>query len=166
MSILLLGARRDVGEAVVTRLVGRGDEVRVVEPDASAADRWRALGAYVAIGSPDDADLVERAAQNVRTAVVFGDVDRGPILQGIGAAGVGRVVLCLDRYDAHAAEGEVELVALLVPRTRFPRRPTVSPEAIAEAVDAADDLAGNPRMVVDLGDAQAWRALGLESPET
>jgi uncharacterized protein YbjT (DUF2867 family) len=165
VSILLIGAEGDLGEAVVTRLVDQGDEVRVIEPDGRAAGRWRALGAHVAAGSPDDADLVERAAQNVRTVVVLNDHEAEPILRGARAARVGRLVVCTGaRYRHDLAAGDFEYVVLTVPRTRFGRRPALSPGALAAAVDAADDLAGRPRMSVDLGDPSGWRRLGLDPP--
>ncbi len=50
----------------------------MIEADEPAADRWRSLGAHVASGPQWDADLVERAAQNVRTIVVGDRHDRDP----------------------------------------------------------------------------------------
>jgi hypothetical protein len=41
------------------------------------------------------------------------------------------------------------------------RRPRLSSEKLAEAVDAADDLAGNPRLELDLTDERAWTELKL-----
>ena len=41
------------------------------------------------------------------------------------------------------------------------RRGTIDPARVAEAIDAADDLAGNPRLELDLGTPDAWRALRL-----
>lgn len=165
MSVLLIGAEGDVGESVVTRLVEQGDEVRVIEPDPGAAGGWRSLGAYVAAGSPDDADLVERAAQDVRTIVVLSDVELDAVIRGARAARVGRLVVCTasgERHDLDASD--VEYVVLIVPKARFGRRTAVSPAALAEAIDAADDLAGRPRMLVDLGDASGWARLGLDAP--
>jgi Trk K+ transport system NAD-binding subunit len=165
MSVLVVGAAGEVGEAVVARLIEQGDEVRVIEPDGAAAEHWRALGAHVAAGDPADADLVERAAQNARTIVALADTDIEPLVQGAIAARVERVVLCVHDHGPHVVAGsDLDFVALVVPRTRFARRAAVSPQALAEAVDAADDMAGNPRMFVNLGDAAGWRALGLEAP--
>lgn len=165
MSVLVVGARGDAGKAVVARLVDQGDDVRVIEPDETAAARWRALGAFVARGTPDDADLVERAAQSVRTVIVLGAADLGPVVTGAAAAGVGRLVVCVRRRDeVDPAALSPEVVALLIPATRVTRRPAISAERLAEAIDAADDLAGAPRMVVDLGASEGWRRLGLQSP--
>jgi uncharacterized protein YbjT (DUF2867 family) len=165
VSILLVGADGAVGDAVVERLLDQGDEVRIVEPDAAAAEHWRALGAYVAFGSPDDSDLVERAAQNVRTIVVLSELEGEPILTGALAAGVGRLVFCVHDGGKHEVGGkDVDFVVLVVPRTRFARRPAIAPSALAEAIDAADDLAGHPRIYVDLGNETGWRELGLDAP--
>ena len=163
MSILVVGPAGETGEAVIGRLVDQGDEVRVIEPDEAAADRWRALGAFVARGAADDADLVERAAQNVRTVVVLRTADLGPVVGGATSAGVGRVVVCVrGPEDVDPATLSADVVALVVPSTRVTRRPAIPAARLAEAIDAADDLAGNPRMVVDLGTDAGWRQLGLE----
>ena len=165
MSILLVGADGDVGEAVVARLVQQGDEVRVIETDERASDRWRALGAHVARGAADDADLVERAAQNVRTVVVLGEIDVRPVVQGAAAAGVDRLVLTRPAGDAtDVADCGLDYVVLVVPRTRLVRRRAVAAGALAEAIDAADDLAGNPKIVVDLGTDRGRSDLGLDAP--
>jgi hypothetical protein len=165
MSILVVGAAGELGAAVVARLVDQGDDGRVVEPDEAAIAGWRELGAHVARGSPDDADLVERAAQNVRTVVVLdGALVMPELLRGARAARVPRFVVCADaRAVAPLAEAGVDYVVLVVPRTRFARRPSRSPAEVAEAVDAADDLAGNPRMVVDLTTPEGWAALGIDA---
>ena len=44
---------------------------------------------------------------------------------------------------------------------RWPRARRVADELVAEAVDAADDLAGDPRLVLDLNDPEGRAKLGL-----
>ena len=44
---------------------------------------------------------------------------------------------------------------------RWPRARRVADELVAEAVDAADDLAGDPRLVLDLNDPGGRAKLGL-----
>jgi Trk K+ transport system NAD-binding subunit len=165
VSVLIVGAEGALGEAVIARLVSEGDDVRVIEPESRAADRWKALGAHVARGTPDDVDLVERAAQNVRTLVALRPVAIEPIVAGAVAARVGRLVLCADRdVVARLEAADVEFVVLVVPRRRFARRAAVTPGAVAEAVDAADDMPGTPRIVVNLSRPDGWHELGLAAP--
>jgi uncharacterized protein YbjT (DUF2867 family) len=171
MSILLVGPSPEIGPVLIERLTAQGDEVRVIERDPQLADRWRGLGAFVAQGSADDADLIERAAHSCRT-MVFLDVDGGvetlaPALEGARATTIDRVVLITVRGASACLEllraTDVDYVfvrctphrSLLHPR----RRPDVS--LIAEVVDAADDLAGNPRLELDLSDPATRPALGL-----
>lgn len=169
MSVLLVGAAGELAEVLIARLVEQGDEVRVVEDDDGRGSKWRALGAYVARGTPDDFDLIERAAQNVRTLVVLGRPDLGPILSGATAASVERIVCAGARSESDVAalgEAKLDYVILETPgRSRWRRGSGVSSGAIAEAIDAADDLAGHPRLVLDLGDTGAWPALGLAPPQ-
>jgi hypothetical protein len=44
------------------------------------------------------------------------------------------------------------------------RRASLTPEQLAAAVDAADDLSGGPRLELNLDDERAWRALKLPPP--
>jgi uncharacterized protein YbjT (DUF2867 family) len=172
MSILLIRANGRIGETLARRLIAQGDEVRVIEPAEELVEAWQELGVKVAPGRDDDTDLIERAAQNVRTTVVVDD-EAGParqviahVLTGIGAAGVGRLILCARKphemlLDAVRTSG-LDYVVLtigggLLSRTRVPV------EDVAEAIDAADDLAGSPRLELDLTKAESWAALGLIS---
>jgi hypothetical protein len=166
VSVLLIGGGA-LTSAVIERLVGAGDEVRVIEPDPARGEGLRALGAFVALGSPDDFDLVERAAQNVRTIVVLVDLDLEPVVRGASAARVDRVVVVggSSATPGPLEEAAIDYVVLRVPPPRLLRGPRVSEEAVAEAIDAADDMAGDPRLVVDLGTAEGWRSLGLAPPE-
>lgn len=168
MSVLLIGAEGPIAKELVARLLAQGDDVRVIEDDPGAAGRWRELGAHVATGSDGDADLVERAAQGVRTLAVVGDiVDSDAAIAGAVAAGVDRIVWLTRgrRRDPSAliAAG-LDYVVLTAPASRWPRRSSLPPAAVAEAIDAADDLAGHPRLEVDLGDPEGWERLGLSPP--
>ena len=176
MSILCIGLDGPLGEAVLARLVAQQDQVRVIENDATRAARWRALGAHVARGALDP-DLIERAAQNARTLVLFEDGPGLPptaidaLLEGGRAAGVGRVVVVgadprsiarrlspegLD-YVAIATGGRV--------RRLVARRARPTHALVAAAVDAADDLAGHPELEVDLTRPAGRAALGLDAEE-
>jgi hypothetical protein len=160
---------------LISRLVAQEDEVRVVEDEPERAAVWRELGAYVALGEWEE-DLIERAAQNARTMVIF---DTAPSLEpwlieqlvtGARLAGVDRVVLCTPK--AGWGEGPplerstLEYIVLETGKQRglFGRRGPVSPEHLAVAIDAADDVAGEFHTVLDLTKEKSWRTLGLEPP--
>jgi hypothetical protein len=150
--------------------------VRVVEPDEGAALRWAALGAHVARGSPLDPDLLDRAAHGVRTVVVFLDAARSG--RDLLATVLGseeapppsfRLVACMASPPAGALEAiersGVDHVVLLSGARRWARRRrTASVGQLVAAIDAADDIAGEPRLVLDLGRAQDWAELGLVPP--
>ena len=173
MSVLLIGARGALGESVVGRLLGEGDQVGVVG-SSSEGSAWRALGAYVAHGDPTDPDFIERAGQHARTVVVFDD---GPeetaevVTAVIAAAAVlpeaPRVVLHShdpsERVTQLLEGSALDYVVLVSPRPRGVFRTKGLPaDAIAEAVSAADDLAGTPRLRVELGTAEGSSSLGLQ----
>ena len=174
MNILLLGLDEVIGPLVVRRLVSEGDVVGVVEQDPLAADRWRAEGAHVAAGSPADADLVERAAQHARSIALW--------TQGVdGSRAVLDAVLEAGRFARETprvilvgapSQGVAEMLTesafdYVVLRTGASRRrllrrlSAVAPGDVAEAVSAADDLAGSPRLDVDLTVGEGWERLGL-----
>jgi hypothetical protein len=173
VSVLLLSPPPPVGTAVIERLIGQGDEVRVIEANRELAERWKSLGAYVALGASDDSDLIERAARGCRTMVLFDLDDAGlprleTALEAVATTTVDRVVAvaagrgtrCLELLRSQATG----YVFLRAPRSRFSwSRSTNTPSAIAEAIDAADDLAGDPRLELDLSDRRAAEALGLAS---
>jgi TrkA-N domain len=171
MSVLLLHPPLETGIALIERLTSQDDEVRVIERDPQLADRWRAIGAFVAQGSADDPDLVERAAHSCRTMVLF-EVDDGAAsavataLQGARVTTIDRVVLIARGVTAVCLEllrdENIDYVLMHATSQRpllRRRRPDVS--LIAEMVDAADDLSGHPRLELDLSDPIARRALGL-----
>lgn len=166
MSVLLVRPSGHLGPAVIDRLTSQGDVVRVIEGDASAAARWRELGAFVAQGSEADSDLVERAAQDVRTVVVFEDAQASieAVLEGAALAGVDRLVLCTSEPSEVALTrvraSRMDYVVLRTGRPGLWRR-AQRPGSTAEAIDAADDLGGHPRVEVDLRDAGGRRTLGI-----
>jgi hypothetical protein len=177
VSILLVGLDEDLMPALIRRLIEQGDEVRVLDNSERMSDRWRSLGAHVASGPLWDADLIERAAQNVRTIVVGNRHDREPaelmealVDGGVLASPSMRIVVVGDvapRALASLRDSKLEYVILgsVERRGLLGRRSRVPPERLAEAVDAADDLAGGPRLDLDLGDEGAWRELKLSSEE-
>ena len=177
MSILLVGLAEDLMPPLIRRLTEQGDEVRVLEADAIASDRWRSLGAHVASGPQWDADLIERAAQNVRTIAVGDRHDRDPtelmeaLVEGgeLASRDMRLVVVgdVLPRALSVLRDSKLAYVILGPPARRrlLGRRPSLPPERLAEAVDAADDLAGEPRLELDLGDERAWRELKLSFDE-
>jgi hypothetical protein len=173
VSILLVGLDEDLMPALIRRLTEQGDEVRALEYDDAASDRWRSLGAHVASGPQWDADLIERAAQNERTIAVGARHDRDPaelmdaLVEGGALASPGMRLVVVGRLQPQALAAlrgsKLEYVILegVERRGLLGRRPRLSPEKLAEAVDAADDLAGNPRLELDLTDERAWAELKL-----
>ncbi|MDQ4095623.1 MAG: NAD-binding protein [Actinomycetota bacterium] len=174
MSILLIGLDEERGPAIVRRLLDEGDVVGVIEDDARRSDVWRALGAHVAVGSGRDPDLVERAAQHARSIVVLarGGHDAevlAAVLQGarLAPGGAARIVYVTD--ESRPEENSIleasafDYVVLRTGGRRgFIRRGrAVDPDDLAEAVSAADDLAGEPRLDVDLTDPAGRSALAL-----
>jgi hypothetical protein len=85
------------------------------------------------------------------------------VIEGARAARIERLVSVTQRLTPQAKS---ELVAsglsyvLLLWRKRALRQ--ISSKDIAEAVDAADDLAGDVKLELDLTDPNAWGALGIE----
>jgi hypothetical protein len=176
VSILLVGLLEDVAVELVSRLVRQGDEVRVLETSHEGDLKWKDLGAHVAVGPMDDWDLVERAATNVRTLVLGPELQPSSretveqILRGARQASVGRVVVCTPEPDeevlAALRAGPFEYVALSTGKRGLIRRGSdIEVTSIAEAIDAADDLAGEPRLELDLTSEADWAPLRLPSPE-
>jgi hypothetical protein len=161
VSVLLAALAPDLAAELTRRLLEEGDQVRAIAAPGGAAPP----GAHVASGDLFDEDLVERACQGVRT-IVLGDVPaevRSVALTAAALAGVDRAVL-VDTPPEGVPEG-MSWVALMLPRGRLlGRRKPLAPGVVAEAVDAADDLAGEPRLVADLGTDEGWHALRLEPP--
>jgi hypothetical protein len=179
VSILLIGLSEELTEELVKRLVNEGDEVRVLEDSDDNAESWRMLGAHIAHGPRWDADLIERAAQNVRTIVVGEHHIHDPtelmdeVVTGGGFASKDmRIVLVGDDLEVpglrRLRESSLAYVAMGVAtkRSLLGRRRVPEPATLAEAIDAADDLAGEPRLELDLGDEQAWSELKLTAPNS
>jgi hypothetical protein len=177
MSILIVGEAPEA-ETVVTYLVGEGDQVGVIESDRKRLQEWAAVGAYAALGDPEDPDLVERCAQQARTIVVFDrtgpagpnptDVLRSVLQAGQMLAVAPRVVVVSAdpslTLQAQLNSSALDYILLRVGLERglLRRGPrTVPAEKLAEAVNAADDLAGEPRLDLDLGSRAGWEALRL-----
>jgi hypothetical protein len=161
MSVLLIAPPADLGRVVVERLIAQDDEVRVVEPCEDRVEGWRDLGAFVAAGQVNE-DLVERAAHNVRTIVVFASSLISDVVASAQLAGVGRVVLVAERTRAddvdELAGSGLEFVVIVTGRLR---RRTLN--RVAEAIDAADDLPGEPRATVDVRDRGAASRLRISA---
>lgn len=170
MSILLIGLGDDETEETIRRLTAQGDEVRVLEHREDRVPRWKDLGAHVAIGAPDDADLVYRAASNCRTIVLGQEAltELNPVIEGIGQERGLRLVLCLVSIDLKTqkvvAREKLDHLILTTGKPGLLRRGRVDPASVAMAIDAADDVAESPREVVDLTTEQGWGALKLEPP--
>ncbi len=171
MSVLLIGLGRDLGLVVTKRLVAQGDEVRVLLDEPRLAADYKAAGAYTALGHADDDDLIERAAQDVRTIVLGEQCSDEEVEAAVDAAArarVERIVMCRRGIDAVpqqvASSGRDFVILTMPPRRGFRRKERLSDALVAEAIDAADDLAGNPRLVLDLANAGAWEALNLPRP--
>jgi hypothetical protein len=172
MSLLLVGLEPGLGEPLIARLVAQDDEVRVIEADPGRAAHWKELGAYVARGETVDGDLMERAAQNVRTIVVFerahGDLGGAveTALEGASLAGVERIVVCAAAVPGSVVEqlraAGVDYVALSTGRRRFLAGRAISDSAITAAIDAADDLVGPVQLELDLSRSDAWDSLGID----
>ncbi len=183
MSVLLVGVRGELGRAVAARMISEGDEVRVVEDRPTEEAEWAGLGAHVARGSGADPDLIERAAQGVRTIVV-GEDESAPaaevvaaVLEGARMAARSEIRLVVvtttsaaDVTEAVVSSGLDHVIVRMPTERRFLQRPRSAPrlafsvETIVRVIDAADDLAGNPREDVDLSDEAAWTRLRLEPP--
>lgn len=174
MSILLIGLDEDRGPALVTKLVGEGDIVGVIDPQDDRGDRWRQLGAHVAKGQADDADLIERAAQHARSIVILesSQTEPAPIVEAVvqGArllpGEAPRVIYVGDNGAVVETLGATGMDYVILRagnrRTLWPRASAPSAADLAEAVNAADDLAGAPRLELDLTTADAWATLGVQ----
>ncbi|HEX2240134.1 MAG TPA: NAD(P)H-binding protein, partial [Actinomycetota bacterium] len=157
----------------VKRLVAQGDQVRVIEQFPEVVHAWEQEGVHVVRGDPGDHTLVAQAAHGTRTVVVMddeaGDVSDiiDAVVDGAAEANVERLVLFgwdppAPIVDAVANSGRDHIVINAGRRKLLGKRPSAA--ALAEAIDAADDLDGHPRLVLDLRDPAAWEALRLSVP--
>lgn len=169
MSVLLVGLDGELARTLIRRLISQDDEVRVIARPGDDVDALRSLGAHVARGRRLDADLVERAAQNVRSIVV-GAVEpetMAEILEGARFARVERVIVCSHHPQRSSVdllrEASIQYVVLNYRKPRrFRRGSSHTDDYVALAIDTADDLAGDPRLELDLSSASAAEALGLD----
>ena len=157
MSVLLVDPDEVWGPAIARLLIEEGDEVRVLTPHPL---RWATRDVYVAPGDPLDPDLIERACTNVRTVVLTFLGRKVPmslvdgVLTGATQAGTDRIVACAPSADTDLLRalngGGLSYVLVVTGRRGFLPKVTAEAHAVAQAVSAADDLAGAPRLVVDL----------------
>lgn len=157
----------ELGGTILEHLLAEGDEVRVL---VGRPSDWKEQGAFVAIGDPMDPDLVERACTNVRTVVFASTTKSVPISMLASAvpaarrAGTDRVVVCMPSGGSLAADwldnSGAGYVVLITGKRGFLPKKTADANRVARAVSAADDLAGEPRLVVDLTDETEWSKLG------
>lgn len=171
MSILLVGLSESLARVLSRRLIAQGDEVRVLV--AGGLTQPELPGVHVASGQYlDDADLIERACQNVRTVVLGEDLPSprsdhlGPLIQGARAADVSRIVYYDPAPDLSIVEplrtSDLEYVILAGGRSGLLRRASVhDDEDVAEAIDAADDTSGDLHLELDLTQPSGWEALKL-----
>ena len=178
MSILLIGLEDELGPVLVQRLLREGDVIGVIEEDEDRAARWREVGAHVASGQSTDFDLIERAAQHARSIVVvdFRLSEPREVIEAVlmGAQLIpgerARIILVTTSREPTVGEGltrsEFDFVILRTPRAGSPvrQRSKLKTESVADAVNAADDLAGSPRLDLDLRDPDSWVALDLPAP--
>ena len=173
MSVLLYGVPDEPLDALAERLIAQDDEVRVLVASGTDDVSMRERGIHVATGTYlDDHDLIERACQNVRTMVIGPELPkpRDPhvdaVIRGAKAAGVGRLVYFDGAPDPAVAgpikDSGIGYVILATGRKGLLRRGGVAAADVAEAVDAADDLAGDVHLDLDLGAPEAWDALRLD----
>jgi TrkA family protein len=161
VSFLVLGGDQSLVDAIVARLVADGDLVRVLDPNPTRIESIKQQGGFVATGDPTDADLVERAGQGARTAVVVEPVRlTTELLDAFAAARITRIVY------AGRDTSNIELISagsldhVVLRRRHTPLRRRAEIPSIVAAVVAADDVAGTPRVVIDLSDKEALRRLG------
>jgi TrkA-N domain len=181
MSVLVIGDAPET-ETVVRFLIAEGDQVGVIEADRKQLQRWASIGAYAALGDAEDPDLVERCATQARTIVVFEspgpggpnitDVLRAVLHAGQMLPAAPRLVM-VSQNPSLTVQAQLNSAALdyIVLRTGLARGllrrgPKAIPaDKLAEAVNAADDLAGEPRLDLDLARRSGWEALRLEPGE-
>lgn len=175
MSVLLTGLEEELTETLARRLVSQADEVRIILGDDACRERWRTLGLHVAVGDLTDDDFLWRACTNVRT-VVAGDgrpADAPEVRESLpsllGKTDVDRLVVVGPAEDdalvGSLRDADMDHVILRFrKRGLLGSRRGVATADLAAAIDAADDLAGEPRLDLDLLDAGSWTQLRLPAP--
>ena len=172
MSVLLTGLDDELAAAIAQRLIAQEDEVRIILADGASSETWRVRGVYVATGDLGDEDFVWRACRGVRTvaaghSVVAGD-EGAVFLAGARRAGVDRFVVVGDVPPAGTVLDKVDVdrIILRSPKRGLLRRTSIAVTDVAAAVDAADDLAGSPRLDLDLSVPDSWAQLRLDPPRS
>ena len=159
-----------VANELVDRLIAAEDQVRVLlreSGDAGVVEGLREDGVHVAFGDASNGDLLERAAQGCRTIVLFDPagelVDKA--LEAARFAHVERLIVCARsaRASPSLSDGGQSYV-WLKGRPKGVLRPGLGWADYAAAIDAADDLAGDVKLDLDLEEDEAWAELGLTRP--
>ncbi|MQA98983.1 MAG: hypothetical protein GEU78_01600 [Actinobacteria bacterium] len=175
MSVLIVAGNTHIDGLLARRLVEQGDVVGILVEDDGMIDHVDPGDAHVAQGSRTDEDLIERAATHARTIVVYEeavvpthrDIVRAVVAAAKRIEGV-RVVMWGSKHSAEAVEtlstSGLPYVVIHTGKLRGRLRRTVPFEAVVEALDAADDLAGDVHLEVDLTRDEEWARLKLEPP--
>ena len=169
MSLLIVEPTAGPGLEIARYLIEEGDEVRVVVTDHADRTAFEEIGAYVAVGDPGDDDLIERACQNVRTVILHDPPLKRlvpvlpDIVRGARRAGVDRMILAAERplQVADVFDKDAMSYVVMTTRGRGLRTRRVPVRDLAEAISAADDLAGEPHLAVDLSTSEGWQDLRL-----
>lgn len=169
MSVVLIGPSGSLGRAVLSRLMDQGDDIRVIEDDPAAAQDWKAMGAHVALAREWDADLIERACFGARTMVIFerknnDDELLSEALRAREPTGVDRLILVRPKPTTPAALARADTDHVVLGTGGggiLKRKSSASDDLVADAVNAADDIEGHPRLVVDLTNPIDLQKLGL-----
>ena len=173
MSVLLVGVEDRLAATIASRLIEQSDEVRIMLDSPGERETWRNRGVYVAVGDAEDEDFVWRAAGGVRTVVASAERLSGSagsvLVVAAKRAGVGRFIVLAagsePKLPPELIEEGADLIVLRLPKKKLLGKEKLSPADVAEAVDAADDLAGFPRLDLDLSEPDAWRELRLSPPQ-
>jgi hypothetical protein len=175
VSVLIVAGDPQIEGLLAKRLVAEGDVVGVVVESDGMAEQFDVGAAHLAVGSRTDEDLIERAAMHARTIVVYEETGQ-PAYREIVTAAVAaaerldgvRMVMWGPEHSREAVESVrlsgLPYVIIRTGKLRSRLRRTIPAEAVVEAIDAADDLAGDVRLEVDLARAEDWVRLKLEPP--
>jgi hypothetical protein len=122
-------------------------------------------GVHVAFGDPSNGDLLERAAQGCRSIVLFDPSSEllEKALEAARFARVERLIVCA-RGSRPGSMDAAQSFVWLAARPKGIVRSGVPWFDYAAAIDAADDLAGDVKLDLDLNVADSWLRLGLTPP--
>src|SRR4051794_28189896 len=145
MPVVLLGGELFVARAAASALLRVSPEVRVLVPTREDAEPLRALGVKVAVGEPDDPDLLDTVFSGAHTVCLLGATGRW--------------------WDEHDADGDaVGVLERTLDRarsSRIERLVAVAPAASATRASAPASAPAAPTGH-DRG-AAAWQSLVEES---